>query len=164
MNRAELKSKAKIQIKGKIGILFVISLIIAVVSGVAGAILSLVPVVGSIAAAVIVTPAFALSTVRVYLMVMGGKTPDSKDAFCGFDDFWSAFKVTVLATAPKKIGKKNQIKYSDIERYISFHDDENGSIMKEYRARRNAKENGELYAENFFEIKKWFFEIFPEVA
>ena len=74
------------------------------------------------------------------------------------------FKVTVLATAPKKIGKKNQIKYSDIERYISFHDDENGSIMKEYKARRNAKQNGELYAENFFEIKKWFFETYPEVA
>jgi hypothetical protein len=75
-----------------------------------------------------------------------------------------SFRVTVLPTVSKKIGKKNQIKYSDIERYISFHDDENGSIMSEYKARRNAKRNGELYAENFFEIKKWFFETFPEVA
>lgn len=75
-----------------------------------------------------------------------------------------SFRVTVLPTVTKKIGKKNQITYRDIERYISFHDDENGSIMKEYKARRNAKQNGELYAENFFEIKKWFFEIFPEVA
>ena len=75
-----------------------------------------------------------------------------------------SFKVAVLPTATKKIGKKNQIRYADIERYISFHDDENGSIMKEYKARRNAKQNGELYAENFFEIKKWFFETYPEVA
>ncbi len=75
-----------------------------------------------------------------------------------------SFRVAVLPTVTKKIGKKNQITYTDIERYISFHDDENGSIMSEYKARRNAKQNGELYAENFFEIKKWFFETFPEVA
>ena len=75
------------------------------------------------------------------------------------------FKVTVLPTVTKKIGKKNQITYTDIERYISFHDDENGSIMKEYKARRNPKQNGELYGTaNFFEIKKWFFETYPEVA
>lgn len=96
MNRSELKSNAKLQIKGKIGILFVITLIIAVVSAVASAILSLIPVVGSIAAAVIVTPAFSLSTIRVYQMVVRGETPEAKDAFCGFDDFFSAFKVTLL--------------------------------------------------------------------
>ena len=43
MNRAELKSAAKEQIKGKIGVLFLVTLIIALISGVAGAILSLVP-------------------------------------------------------------------------------------------------------------------------
>ena len=75
------------------------------------------------------------------------------------------FKVAVLPTVTKKIGKKNKITYTDIERYISFHDDENGSIMKEYKARRNPKQNGELYGTvNFFEIKKWFFKTFPEVA
>ena len=76
-----------------------------------------------------------------------------------------SFRVTVLPTVTKKIGKKNQITYRDIERYISFHDDENGSIMQEYKARRNPKQNGDLYGTvNFFEIKKWFFETFPEVA
>lgn len=96
MNRAELKAKAKAQIKGKIGILFVISLIIAVVSFIAGAVLGMIPVVGSLAASVIVTPAFALSTYRVYVNLFHGKAPEAKDAFCGFDDFWSAFKVTFL--------------------------------------------------------------------
>ncbi|MBR4071304.1 MAG: DUF975 family protein [Clostridia bacterium] len=98
MNRAELKSKAKQQIKGKIGILFVITLVIGVVSAVVGFVLGLIPYVGPIAAAIIVTPAFALSIVRVYLMVVAGKTPEVKDAFCGFDDFWSAFKVTFLVS------------------------------------------------------------------
>lgn len=74
------------------------------------------------------------------------------------------FKVTVVVAPTKKTSKKNQITYADIERYISFHDDAEGSIMSEYKARRNAKENGELYNKSFFEIKKWFFETYPEVA
>lgn len=95
MNRAELKAAARSQIKGKIGILFVITLIISVVSGVASALLSLIPM-GSIVAAVIITPAFALSVIRVYLSVANGCTPKAGDAFEGFNDFWSAFKVTFL--------------------------------------------------------------------
>lgn len=96
MNRAELKSMAKEQIRGNIGILFVVTLVIAVVSGIASALLSLIPVVGFLLAAVIVTPAFSLSLVRVYLALAKGVKPQAKDAFSGFDDFWSAFKVTFL--------------------------------------------------------------------
>ena len=96
MNRAELKAQAKAQIKGKIGILFLITLIVAVISCVASWVLGLIPVVGSIAAAVIVTPAFALSMVRVYLNVVAGGQPQAADAFSGFDDFWAAFKVNFL--------------------------------------------------------------------
>lgn len=95
MNRAELKARAKQQIKGKIGILFAITLIIGLISGVAGAVLSFFPL-GSLAVAIIITPAFALSLIRVYVNLFGGKTPEAKDAFSGFDDFWSAFKVTFL--------------------------------------------------------------------
>ena len=96
MNRAELKAKAKEQIKGKIGILFLITLVIGLVSSAATAVLSLIPVVGSLAAAVIVTPAFSLSIYRVYLSLTVGATPEVKDAFSGFDDFFAAFKVTLL--------------------------------------------------------------------
>ena len=94
MNRAELKAKAKAQIQGKIGILFLITLIIGLISGAASFLLSLIPVVGSLAATIIVTPAFTLSTIRIYMNLFGGKTPEVNDAFSGFDDFWSAFKVT----------------------------------------------------------------------
>ena len=96
MDRVALKTKAKAQIKGKIGILFVITLVIGIVSSVASGVLSLIPVVGSLLATIIVTPAFSLSMVRVYLLVIKDQKPEVKDAFSGFDDFWSAFKVTLL--------------------------------------------------------------------
>lgn len=96
MNRIELKSKAKQQIRGKIGILFVISLIIALITGVASAVLSLIPFVGNLVNSIIIAPAFALSVIRVYLNVTANVKPTTSDAFCGFDDFWSAFKVSFL--------------------------------------------------------------------
>ena len=95
MNRAQLKAAAKSQITGKIGILFVITLIIGLISFVAGLILSLIPG-GGLVASIIITPAFSLSLVRVYLNVIKGEYPKASDAFDGFDDFWSAFKVTFL--------------------------------------------------------------------
>lgn len=95
MNRAELKAMAKQQIKGKIGILFVITLIIGVLSALAGVVLNLIPG-GGLVATIIVTPAFSLSLIRVYLDVVAGGTPKAGDAFTGFDDFWAAFKVTFL--------------------------------------------------------------------
>lgn len=96
MNRAELKARAKEQIKGKIGVLFVVSLIIGVISGAASWLLGKIPVVGPLAVTVIVTPAFALSTIRIYVNLFNGKEPEAKDAFSGFDDFLSAFKVNFL--------------------------------------------------------------------
>ena len=44
MNRLQLKSDSKVQIKGKIGALFVVALIISAISGIAG----VIPEVGSI--------------------------------------------------------------------------------------------------------------------
>lgn len=97
MDRAYLKSTAKAQIKGKIGILFLITLIIGLISAAASAVLAFIPFgIGSVIAAIIITPAFALSVTRVYLNVTAGAKPEAKDSFSGFDDFWSAFKVQFL--------------------------------------------------------------------
>ena len=93
MNRAELKAKAKEQIKGKIGILFLISLIIGAISGAAAALLNMIPVVGSVVAPLLVVPAFTLSTTRIYLSVIAGNKPEAGDCFSGFDDWWSAVKL-----------------------------------------------------------------------
>ena len=96
MYRAQLKADAKEKIKGKIGMLFVVTLLIAVVGGLANLVLSLVPVIGSLAAAIFVSAPFALSMAKIYLNVTRDITPGAQDAFSGFCDFWSAFKVNFL--------------------------------------------------------------------
>lgn len=75
----------------------------------------------------------------------------------------AGFKVVVKAPA-KTSSKTSRITLSDIKRYISFHDDENNSKMEELERMCNAKAHGEINNKSFFEIKKWFFEKFPEVA
>ena len=95
MDRKQLKAQAKEQIKGKIGVLIAVTLVIGAITAAASFLANLIPGVG-LAVSIIVTPAFALSTVRIYLMVVRGGTPEVKNCFDGFDDFFSAFKVTLL--------------------------------------------------------------------
>lgn len=95
--RAELKAMAKAQIKGNIGILFVITLIIGLISGAAGAVLAFVPG-GSVIASIIITPAFTISLLRVYQNLVREQKPKVGDAFTGFDDFWTAFKAQLLVS------------------------------------------------------------------
>ena len=95
MNRKELKAQAKAQLKGKVGILILVTVIIGAISALASTLAALIPFGGAIIA-VVITPAFALSTARIYLAVMRGGNPEVKDTFSGFDDFFSAFKVTLL--------------------------------------------------------------------
>lgn len=92
MNRAELKAMAKEQIKGRIGILFLIMLVVGLISGAVAA----VPVVGSIASAVVLTPVFSLALVKIYLGMTQGVAPEISKLFDEFKSFWSAFKVTFL--------------------------------------------------------------------
>ncbi len=95
MNRAELKSLAKQQMRGNIGMLFVISFIIALISVAASLVLAFIPF-GGLISTIIITPAFTLSITRVYLNLTAGIKPIAEDSFCGFYDFWSAFKVNFL--------------------------------------------------------------------
>ena len=97
MNRAELKAKAKEQIKGKIGILLVISLVIAALSALVTLVVGLIPYVGKVIAPLVVAPAFSLSLVRVMLGITAGIEPKVGDTFCGFDDYWSALKLHLLS-------------------------------------------------------------------
>ncbi len=92
MDRIELKSLAKQQIKGKIGILFVVSLIVFGITLIA----SYIPIIGGIVNSIFITPALTLSTVLIYLKVTNGKSISAGDTFEGFYDFWSAFKVSFL--------------------------------------------------------------------
>lgn len=90
MERAELKSLAKQQIQGNIGTFFLMTLIVAGVAALA----NLIPVVGSIASVLVLTPAFGLAMVTAYLKLTKGIQPDVKELFQHFEKFWSAFKVT----------------------------------------------------------------------
>ena len=92
MDRLSLKLAAKSQIKGKIGTLFVISLVIALVSMVP----SFIPIVGTLISSFIVSPAFAFSTTLIYLAVVANRSIQVSDAFQGFSFFWTAFKVNFL--------------------------------------------------------------------
>lgn len=91
MDRATLKSMAKEQIKGNIGILFVISLVLYLVSFA----MSLIPLVGSIAA-LLITPALTLGMIGIYLNLTNGVKPEVAGLFSYVKNFWPAFKTYIL--------------------------------------------------------------------
>ena len=87
----ELKASAKIQIKGKIGILFAMFFIMIVIMiGVSSA-SSFVPVLGSIAN-YLVNAAFALGGAWVFLGIAKGEEVSVGNIFYGFEDLWAAIK------------------------------------------------------------------------
>lgn len=90
MNRAELKTLAKSQIKGNIGILFLISLIVSAITFVS----QYIPVIGSLASVFVLTPAFSIAVVTIYLALAQGTKPTVAATFNGFNHFWISFKTT----------------------------------------------------------------------
>lgn len=92
MDRAQLKLSAREQIKGKIGVLFVITIVTAVISFV----VSIIPVIGGIVNSFFITPSISLSIALIYLKIADGADIKVGDVFEGFYDFWGAFKVTFL--------------------------------------------------------------------
>ena len=92
MSRQELKAMAKEQIKGNIGILFVITLIVALVAGLS----NIVPVVASLACVFVITPACSIAIVIIYLTLAAGTKPEIAELFQHFNKFWGTFKVTFL--------------------------------------------------------------------
>ena len=91
MDRATLKSMSKEQIKGNIGILFVITLVVSLVSG----LLNIIPLVGSLAT-LLVTPALTLAMCGIYLNMTAGIKPQIGDLFSQLSNFWPAFKTQML--------------------------------------------------------------------
>ena len=80
MTRVELKNQAKEQISGKIGLLFVIILIVAGI----GVVCSLIPVIGWIGT-LVVTPAFEISLCMIYLKLTKNEEISIADTFNGFN-------------------------------------------------------------------------------
>lgn len=92
INRLELKTLAKEQIKGNIGILFVIMLIACGISVAA----SYIPIIGLFATFVL-APAFELSIMMIYLDMTRGIKPVVSRVFDGFYDLWSVVKLYLLS-------------------------------------------------------------------
>lgn len=80
MTRIELKTAAKEQISGKIGILFVMMLIV----GILGVACAYIPVIGTIGA-IIITPVFEISLCMVYLKLTKNEEIAVGDLFNGFN-------------------------------------------------------------------------------
>lgn len=93
ITRTELKSQAKTQLKGNIGILFLCSIIIFGISFVA----CLIPVIGSIAG-IIITPALSLGFILVHLNVANGKKAEVETLFQRFSCMGKGLWLTVLIT------------------------------------------------------------------
>lgn len=83
----ELKTLAKAQINGKIGVLFVTYLIVLGITLVVG----FVPVLGSIAN-FILGSMFCLGVSWVFLKIARREEISVKDIFYGFEDLWTAIK------------------------------------------------------------------------
>ncbi len=92
MERIELKALSKGQIKGKIGILFLVTLINYGITAIA----SSLSIVGSLLNAIFLTPSLSLGIIMVYLKLINEQSFKAGDIFEGFYDWWSAFKVTFL--------------------------------------------------------------------
>ncbi len=85
---------AKEQIKGKIGVLFVISLIVFGIS----LLPSFIPYIGGLVSEIFIIPAFSLSLCLIYLKIADGREIAIGNVFDGFNYFWGAFKVTFLTS------------------------------------------------------------------
>lgn len=93
MTRLELKMLSKTQIKGKIGVLFLCSLSMALINW----LVAYIPIVGAIVSGII-APGFLLSTSMIYINSINGKTVEVVDIFSGFKNFWRAFVLSFLAS------------------------------------------------------------------
>ena len=68
----------------------------------------------------------------------------------------------VVRETHKTSSVTNCITLSSIENYIAKHD-ETGEIMKQFMKYRNEENGDNLHRTTFFQIKKWFFETYPEL-
>jgi len=91
MTRAELKSMAKEQLKGKLGTLI---LILLLVSGIIW-VLNMIPVVGAIIT-FIITPTFSLAVSMIYLKITKKEDIEVADLFKGFNKTGKALWLSIL--------------------------------------------------------------------
>lgn len=79
-------------------------------------------------------------------------------------DAYPDFRIVIKTVKARDNMKGLTVKY--MENYISNHDDENGTVMADFRALRGLDENGNVSeigeAVSYGELKMWFLSVFPE--
>lgn len=75
----------------------------------------------------------------------------------------AGFRVVVKSTKQKRETNKG-LTYEYMEKFIAAHDDENKTIMAEYRMLRGMDEEFMAESLSYAEMKDWFFSTFPEIA
>ena len=79
------------------------------------------------------------------------------------------FEIHIKAAAKRKVEFRD-LNYDYMRAYIKKHDDDDGTIMAEFRTliaqdKKDKVEGSEnLKAANYLDVKKWFLAKFPEVA
>ena len=71
------------------------------------------------------------------------------------------FKIIVKANN-KSVSSANKVTISMMENYIAKHD-ETGEIMAKFNSLRHEELGENLHKTTFFQIKKWFFETYPDL-
>lgn len=94
IQRELLKANAKESIKGNIGTLFGMGVVVALIS----LILDSIPKIGSVVDAYLVSPAFSLAFTAIYLKIARGGKVVFSELFDGFAYFWGAFKINFLVS------------------------------------------------------------------
>ena len=94
MGREELKERAREQIKGRIGVLFLMYLVIIGITSVT----SWIPGAGAFANFFVIAPAFEIGMLMVYTSIYNGAEIKAGDVLDGFYHFWGAFKITFFAS------------------------------------------------------------------
>lgn len=72
----------------------------------------------------------------------------------------------VIVKTSSKRTKKDSLKglnYEFMKQYIARHDDENETVMKEFK-KRAVKDEDNIATLSYGEVKKWFLEQYPEIC
>ena len=83
-------------------------------------------------------------------------------------EMYPGYEIQIKAPAKRK-SEFRGLDYKYMKSYIQKHDDEDGSIMAEFRKmtaqdKKDGKEGAELQeATNYLVVKKWFLKKFPEI-
>lgn len=79
---------------------------------------------------------------------------------------YPTYKVVVKTSTAKSKESFKGLTYEYMEKYIAAHDDEDKTIMADYEMLRATSDEAKTVlaeASSYGEIKKWFFEKFPEI-